>query len=104
MTCATAFGVHMHRRNFAYPNLYLRSRSIEIADPCAVSIRRLDGAPLEVTLANSLGPDSVVYVSTSHGVELETQAGSISADKVHGPVTVSPCLQVVDCHAERSGS
>ncbi|CAN0500557.1 unnamed protein product, partial [Ectocarpus sp. 12 AP-2014] len=62
-----------------------------------------DGVPPQVTLASSLGPDPAVYVSTSHGVEFETQAGSISArSTVHGPVTVSPCLQIVECPAEGS--
>ncbi|CAM9496040.1 unnamed protein product [Ectocarpus sp. 13 AM-2016] len=62
-----------------------------------------DGVPPQVTLASSLGPEPAVYVSTSHGVEFETQAGSISArSTVHGPVTVSPCLQIVECPAEGS--
>lgn len=64
-------------------------------------IRLPDGAPAHVTLASYLGPDPAVYVSTSHGVEFETQAGSVSAgSEVHGPVTVSPCLQIVDFPAE----
>eukprot|EP00752_Nemacystus_decipiens_P010261 g9145.t1 len=56
-----------------------------------------DDAPLtEVTLSHSLGPNHATYVSTSHGVELEVQAGALS-EEVHLPVTVSPRLQFVDC-------
>ncbi|CAN0127637.1 unnamed protein product [Scytosiphon promiscuus] len=62
-----------------------------------------DDAPLQkVTLAKSLGPKPLVYVSTSHGVELEVQAGSLF-EEVHHPVTVSPRLQFVECRTEGSG-
>lgn len=62
-----------------------------------------DGSPLEkVILAKSLGPNPLVYVSTSHGVELEVQAGSL-VEEVHRPVTVSPRLQFIECRTEGSG-
>lgn len=44
----------------------------------------------------------MVYSSTSDGVELEVQAGSL-VDEVHHPVTISPRLQFVECRTEGSG-
>ena len=62
-----------------------------------------DDCPLQqVTLAQSLGPKPVTYLSTSHGVELEVQAGSL-VEEVHRAVTVSPRLQFVACRTEGSG-
>jgi len=64
---------------------------------------RTDGSPLQqITLAKSLGPKPVTYLSTSHGVELEVQGGSL-VEEVHCPVTISPRLQFVECHTEGSG-
>lgn len=74
----------------------------EFAGPCCL-VHVPDGAPLQrVTLAKSLGIEAMVYLSTSHGVELEVQAGSL-VDEVHHPVTVSPHLQFVECRTEGSG-
>eukprot|EP00752_Nemacystus_decipiens_P016266 g14546.t1 len=59
-----------------------------------------DDARLQnVVLAKSLGREPCVYMSTSHGVELEVQADSLAVE-VRLPVSVSPRLQFVKCRTE----
>lgn len=71
--------------------------------PCSLLFIRPDGTPpQELILAKTLGPQPSIYTSTSHGVELEIQAGSLT-EEVHHPVTVSPRLQFVECATEGSG-